>query len=68
MFQVCTDLYLEASGDPSIKAMVEAGVPTPSFAVFGGQAQRTTKKGAQKRKMNFEDDAVTGALNKNSEE
>jgi hypothetical protein len=35
MLQLSTDMYLEASGDPAMKAMVEAGVPTPSFAPFG---------------------------------
>ena len=69
MLQLSTDMYLEASGDPAMKAMVEAGVPTPSFAPFGSQsAQRTVKNRVAKRKMNFDDEAVMSALSKNTDE
>jgi hypothetical protein len=44
----------------------EAGLPTPSFS-SGGWESTQKKKGPAKKKMNFDDETVMKALQKNND-
>ncbi len=59
----------QRGGNAISKVVSEAGLPTPSFS-SGGWDSATKKKGGvpAKKKMNFDDEAVMKALQKNNDE
>ncbi len=65
MLRSSMDMFIQQRGGNVSKSSYEAGLPTPSFS-SSGSGQK--KNGPPKKKMNFDDEAVMKALQKNNDE
>ena len=61
------DQYIKSKGGVSLRVPmnIEHGAPTPTFSLGGDPKLKQTK---QKKKMDFNDDTVMKALQKNDDE